>query len=241
MTKRSIFIGWDPREAAAFAVCRHSIKRHLSQDIPVHGLVLDDLKAKGLYQRPMEWRKSALDKPIMWDVISDAPMSTEHANARFLVKHLAQEGWALFCDGDVLWRHDPVELFNSLDPKYAVYCVKHRHEPPPGIKMDGQEQTRYARKNWTSVLAINCDHVANRSLTLDVVNKAPGRDLHRLFWIADCDIGELDPSWNYLVGHTDPSIEPKAVHFTDGVPDMAGYESVEYADVWREELNAWAS
>jgi hypothetical protein len=27
--------------------------------------------------------------------------------------------------------------------------------------MDGQAQTRYARKNWSSVMVFNCDHPAN--------------------------------------------------------------------------------
>jgi lipopolysaccharide biosynthesis glycosyltransferase len=239
--KHSIWIGWDPREAAAFAVARASCRRHLTRPIPIAGLVLDDLKAAGLYTRPMEYRASAADRPVMWDVISDAPMSTQHANARFLVPHLAGSGWALFMDGDMLVRGNLARVFESLDPAKAVYCVQHRHEPEPGTKMDGQAQTRYARKNWSSFVIFNCDHVANRALTLDVVNNTPGRDLHRFFWLADCDIGELDQSYNFLVGHTDPSIDPHVVHFTDGVPDMLGYENVPYADEWRAELNRWAA
>jgi lipopolysaccharide biosynthesis glycosyltransferase len=239
--KHSIWIGWDPREAAAFAVARASCRRHLTRPIPIAGLVLDDLKAAGLYTRPMEYRASAADRPVMWDVISDAPMSTQHANARFLVPHLAGSGWALFMDGDMLVRGNLARVFESLDPAKAVYCVQHRHEPEPGTKMDGQAQTRYARKNWSSFVIFNCDHVANRALTLDVVNNTPGRDLHRFFWLADCDIGELDQSYNFLVGHTDPSIDPHVVHFTDGCPDMLGYENVPYADEWRAELNRWAA
>jgi hypothetical protein len=238
---QSIWIGWDPREAAAFAVARTSCRRHLTRPIPVFGLVLDELKTRGLYRRPIEYRASAADRPIMWDTISDAPMSTQHANARFLVPHLAGSGWALFMDGDMLVRGNLARVFESLDPAKAVYCVQHRHEPEPGTKMDGQAQTRYARKNWSSFVIFNCDHVANRALTLDVVNNTPGRDLHRFFWLADCDIGELDQSYNFLVGHTDPSIDPHVVHFTDGVPDMLGYENVPYADEWRAELNRWAA
>jgi hypothetical protein len=79
--------------------------------------------------------------------------------------------------------------------------------------MDGQAQTRYARKNWSSFVIFNCDHVANKALTLDVVNNAPGRDLHRFFWLADCDIGELSPEWNYLVGHTQAPVDPQGGAF----------------------------
>lgn len=240
MTAKSIWIGWDPREAAAYAVARHSVKRHLTQPIPVHGLVLDELKASNLYTRPMEYRISAADRPVMWDTISDAPMSTEHACARFLVPHLAESGWALFMDGDILVRGNLARMFDRLDPKYAVYCVQHRHEPEPGVKMDGQLQTRYARKNWTSVIVFNCDHPSNKKLTLEMVNSLPGRDLHRLCWLEDHEIGALDQKYNFLVGHTDPAVDPDVVHFTDGVPNMAGYENVPYADAWRAELNQWA-
>ena len=84
----AIWIGYDQREAAAFAVARHSMQRHMTQPIPIHGLVLGDLQSKGLYTRPIEYRRGG-----MWDVISDAPMSTQHACARFLVPHLAKTSW----------------------------------------------------------------------------------------------------------------------------------------------------
>lgn len=238
---RAIYIGFDPREAAAFAVTRSSVRRHLTQPIPIRGLVLSDLKAKGLYRRPMEWRQSAADKPIMWDVISGAPMSTQHANARFLVPHLAGSGWALFMDGDMLCKGNLARMFDSLYDGYAVYCVKHKHEPQSGVKMDGQVQTEYGRKNWSSFIAFNCEHHANRGLTLDLINTVPGRDLHRLCWLKDDEIGELGPEWNYLVGHTRFNAAPNVIHFTDGVPDMPGYENGPYADEWRAELERWAS
>src|SRR5665213_1643512 len=112
---RSIFIGFDPREAGAFAVARHSVRRHLTQPIPIRGLVLSELRAKGFYTRPMEMREGAAGKPVMWDTLSDAPMSTEHANARFLVPKVAEKGWALFMDGDMLARGNLARMFNGLD------------------------------------------------------------------------------------------------------------------------------
>ena len=235
----SIWIGYDPRETMAFAVARETVRKALTQPIPVYGLLLSDLIERGLYTRPIEMRKSAADRPIMWDTISDAPMSTQHANARFLVPHLAKTGWALFMDGDMLARGNLARAFDGLDSTKAVYCVQHRHEPAPGIKMDGQEQTRYRRKNWTSFILFNCDHPANAALTLEVVNTLPGRDLHRLCWLDDSEIGALGPEWNWLVGHSDESIDPKVVHFTEGCPDMPGYENVAFADVWREKANDW--
>jgi hypothetical protein len=230
--KRSIYVGWDPREADAFAVAMSSIARHLSTPIPLHSLILADLEARGLYSRPTAWRPGPANRPVMWDIISDAPISTQHACARFLVPHLAKEGWALFMDGDMLVRSDLAEVFEGLDPAKAVYCVQHRQTPSGAVKMDGQVQTPYARKNWSSFCIFNASHEANRALTVAMVNSLPGRDLHRFCWMEDDLIGALDPTWNVLVGPE----EPKVAHFTHGLPGMPGYEDVPFADEWREEL-----
>lgn len=220
-------------------MARFSCVRHLTQRIPVKGLVLHDLKEKGLFTRPTEWRE-VNGHQVEWDVISDAPVSTQHANARFLVNCLETQGWVLFTDGDILFRGNVARLFDGLDDHYAVYCVKHNFNPTETVKKGGDIQTTYNRKNWTSVIAFNIDHPANKELTVGLINSVPGRDLHRLCWLPDDLIGELAPCWNYLVGHSDPSIDPKIVHFTDGVPDKPGYEGVEYADEWRAEQLAWS-
>ena len=234
--KHSIWIGFDPREADAFAVARYSINRHLITPIPVRGVVLTDLRTGGLYNRPTSRKDGRL-----WDEISDAPMATEFACSRFLVPRLAGSGWALFMDCDMLVRTDLLKLFSFADPSKAVMVVKHNHQPPEGVKMDGQAQTRYARKNWSSVILWNVDHPANKALTTELVNSVPGRDLHRFCWLEDDYIGELDPKWNWLVGHSDPEISPAIVHFTDGIPTMAGYEDCAFADEWRAELERWAA
>lgn len=238
--KRSVYIGFDPREAAAFAVARWSAIRCLSMQIPIFGLVLEELQTRGLYRRPMEWRDGPAGRKIMWDTPSKAPMSTQHANARFLVPHLAKEGWAMFMDGDILVRTDICRIFDGLDRSKAVYCVKHPNMPPEGVKMDGQAQLQYARKNWSSVMIFNCDHDANTALSLGVINHVPGRDLHRFFWLTDEQIGELPPEWNWLVRQS-PEIEnPKLVHYTEGTPDMPGYENDPFTGEWRAWLTSWA-
>lgn len=231
----SIWLGFDPRETAAYAVAKYSIDRWLTQPVPTKGIVLDRLRSQGLYYRPTERRGGRL-----WDVISEAPMATEFAISRFLTPILAKHGWALFMDCDVMARRSLVRLFDLADPKYAVMCVKHRHEPQESLKMDGQAQTRYARKNWSSVALFNVEHPANKLLTVEMVNERPGRDLHALCWLEDREIGELPAEWNYLVGHTQINEEPSLVHFTDGIPSMPGYEDVPYADEWRATLHQWA-
>lgn len=232
----SIWLGFDSREAAAVAVARRGATIYGGPEYPVHGVVLDDLREAGLYRRPT----SRLDGRL-YDMISEAPMATEHACARFLVPIIAGSGWALFTDGDVMFRRSLANLFALADPAKAVMCVHHRHEPPEGEKMDGQAQMRYARKNWSSVMLINCDHPANQRLTVEMVNEVPGRDLHRFCWLRDDEIGALPEEWNWLAGHSDPTINPAIVHFTLGTPDMPGYEDQPYADEWRRELRAWAA
>lgn len=223
----SAWIGYDSRMAVAFAVAKYSL-RQWERYVPVHGLVLSDLQRRGLYWRPTELRAHQL-----WDVISDAPMSTEFSISRFLVSHLAGTGMALFCDSDVLFRESVSRLFELADSGKAVYCVKHEHDPREIIKMDGQIQTRYSRKNWSSVMLFDCDHPANQRLTLEMVNTLPGRDLHRFCWLDDDEIGELPPQWNYLVGVGKKITAPASiVHFTEGLPDMEGYADQEYADAW---------
>lgn len=234
---RSIWIGFDPREAAAFAVARRSIKRWLSQPIPVHGVVLDDLRAAGIYWRPTERRDG-----VLWDKISGAPMSTEFACSRFFVPQLAKRGWALFLDCDMLVLDDLVRLFEMAEQTdKALLCVQHEHKVTEGApKMDGQRQVNYARKNWSSVMMLNCNHPSNRKLTLEELNTLPGRDLHRFFWLDDDEIGALNPAWNVLVGHSEPGPAPRVLHFTDGLPVMAGYENTPFADLWSSALKEWA-
>jgi lipopolysaccharide biosynthesis glycosyltransferase len=232
---RSIWIGYDPREAEAFAAFRQSIRMRLNLPIPIYGLVLDRLRADGLY-----WRETTHRDNKLWDEISGAPMATEFAISRFLVPHLAKGGQALFMDCDMLARTNIGRLFDICDDSKAVWCVKHDHQPSNALKMDGQAQTRYARKNWSSVMMFTA-HPANKALTPELVNQVPGRDLHRFCWLEDDQIGELSPEWNFLVGHTDPSIDPNIVHFTDGGPWMAGYENVPFADEWFRERDRWAA
>jgi len=170
-------------------------------------------------------------------------MSTEFALARFFVPLLAakvgrREGWAVFCDCDFLWLADIAELLDSADATEALCCVQHRHEPLEALKMDGQAQTRYARKNWSSLMLFNLAHPAHERLTLETLNGVPGRDLHRFCWLSDDEIGALPMDWNWLEGSSPLGAAgelPRAVHFTRGGPWMAGWENVQFADLWRAE------
>lgn len=238
--KRSIFIGWEMREAAAYAVARHSIRKHLSQPIPVKGLILEQMQEQGLYSRPIR-RIPRQPEQQAWDIISDAPMSTSFAVSRFLTPHLAKSGWALFMDCDFLVRADLNELFDSLDPRFAVYCVKHDYRPKDGLKMDSQLQVAYARKLWSSFCVFNVNHPANKALTLEMINSVPGRDLHAFSWLKDVEIGDLGEEWNWIPNYSPTEIEPKAIHFTEGGPWFNAYSDVDFAEEWRRAVQDWAA
>lgn len=224
-----LFIGFDRAQARAYHVAWRSAMATTRHPLIVEPLALEDVQRAGLYTRP-----TRDVPPGYWDELSAAPMSTGHAIARFLVPALCgYKGWALFTDGDVLFRRDVADLFALADPSKAVQVVQHAYAPTDTTKMAGQPQTRYDRKNWSSVLLFNCAHPANQVLTVELVNTVPGRDLHRFCWLEDSLIGALPPVWNHLVGHSSSDEDPAIVHFTEGCPDLPGYESCAFADEWR--------
>lgn len=231
-----VFIGFDPREAAAFAVARASVFKHLHHRVPVTGLVLDELRGRGLYRRPTSRVRMRL-----WDDISGAAMATEFANSRFLVPYLmGYEGWALFMDCDVLVRRPLADLFAHCDAGKAVMCVQHDYVSAATEKMDGQENVAYPRKNWSSVMLMNCGHPACAALTLDYVNEAPGLDLHQFKWCEDRHIGVLPKGWNHLVGEYPENPDARIAHFTLGGPWFEGCKDVEFAGEWTAALQKWA-
>jgi hypothetical protein len=237
--KHSIYLGFEPRQPEAYAVARHTFSRS-SGPIKVRGLNLVDVREAGLYRR-----ETTIVDDRLYDVISEHPMATEHAISRFLTPILAKEGWALFSDCDVMKRAGPslwdlMLLAERNHSDEAIVCVKHDYTPTTETKMDGQVQSLYGRKNWSSFMLFNCDHPANRALTVDLINSVPGRDLHRFCWLEDESlIGELEPSWNFLVGHTSPTVEAWVAHFTEGLPDVPGFEDCAYADEWRQAYREW--
>ena len=141
-------------------------------------------------------------------------------------------------DCDMILTTDIKELFDQADPKYAVMCVQHDYTPKEGIKMDGQKQTIYPRKNWSSVMLFNCAHPSNAVLTQDLVNNPEinGAYLHRCSWLKDDEIGELDYTWNYLVGVYDDIETPKLIHYTEGGPWFVNYRHCEFSNLWKQEL-----
>jgi hypothetical protein len=106
-------------------------------------------------------------------------------------------------------------------------------------KMDGQVQSYYQRKNWSSVILWNCDHPAHKRLTLELLNSAPGRDLHRFCWLKDEEIGSLAPRWNYLVDVEPRPSSPAIYHFTLGGPWFDKWAGGSEDKTWYHELQLY--
>jgi len=216
-----VFVGYDPREDMAYQVCKHSILKH-SPNADVRPLVQKELRQAGWYKRPV-----------------DQLASTEFTFTRFLIPELTNyKGWAVFMDCDMILTTDIAELFAKADDKYAVMCVQHDYTPKEGMKMDGQKQTVYPRKNWSSVVLWNCGHPSNKVVDQDMVNEKElnGAYFHRFRWLEDSEIGKLDHTWNYLVGVYDDIETPNLIHYTEGGPWFENYRDCEFNELWKQEL-----
>lgn len=229
----NVYVGYDPREIDAYAVCVKSLSEKATCKLRIHTLMRRHLEAMGLYKR-----KYYVENGQMYDSIDKKPFSTEFSFTRFLVPELNHfGGWALFVDCDFMFRADISELLALADPRYAVMVVKHDHEPvDEKVKMDGVLQTRYSRKNWSSLILWNCSHPSNERITRQRVNGNTGWWLHNFCWLNDEEIGGLPLEWNWLSGYSPPEIEPKAVHYTSGGPWFADYQDVPYAQEWKQTL-----
>jgi lipopolysaccharide biosynthesis glycosyltransferase len=157
--------------------------------------------------------------------------STEFSFSRFLVPYLMNyNGQCLFMDCDILCLGDIAELFAEYDSVNAVQVVQHDYQPKTGTKFLGNAQTRYAKKNWSSVMLFNCYHYDCQRLTLDYVEKATGLELHQFHWTQR--VGKLSPKWNYLVGEDQEVKDPKLIHYTLGGPYFKDYRDCEYSKEW---------
>lgn len=215
-----VFVGWDSREDIAFQVCKSSILDTATVPVDVIPLKQKELRKQEIYTREI-----------------DELASTEFTFTRFLVPHLMEhKGWALFIDCDFIFNNDIKELFDLKDDRFAIMCAQHDYTPKEGVKMDGQQQLQYPRKNWSSMMLINCGHPDNKVVTKEFVNDQhkSGAFMHRFSWLDDTKIGALSHEWNWLVGwYKEPEDgRPKALHYTEGGPWFKEYKDCEYATTW---------
>jgi hypothetical protein len=231
-----VYIGWDPREEEAFRVAGDSLRRRSSIAVDIQTVRADGV-CNAEVRRPVERRDGNL-----WCPISQAPMATAFACSRFIVPiaeraRFCPDEWVLFVDCDVVFLGDVAELLRIADPRFAVMVVK-RQQPDTGpTKMDGQTQTSYPRKNWSSVVLWNIAHPGNLRLTARGVDTWPGRHLHAFRWLRNEEIGELPRGWNHLVGIDPPEERARArlLHYTLGGPWLPGWRGGPLDDLWVRE------
>jgi len=215
-----VFIGYDPVEAVAWHVMAHSIFTKSTKPVALIPVNLANFKEIFTRER-------------------DVKQSNEFSFTRFLVPYLSDyKGYAIFFDCDMILRTDIQEIFDEVDknPGKAIYVVKHDYQPRNDVKYLNTVQYKYPRKNWSSVVVWNCEHLDNKKVTPQFVNSASAMDLHRFTWLKDEDIGELNIKWNWLVGeYEDPPSDVKIVHWTVGGPYFTEYKNADFADEWFDE------
>ena len=211
-----VFIGFDTREAVAFSVLSHSIHWRASEPVSITPLMLTQLEA--VFRR---------DKHPL--------QSTQFSFSRFLTPYLSgYAGWSLFMDCDMLMREDIAGLWALRDERYAVMVVKHVHLPRETEKFLGMLQSKYEKKNWSSVMLFN--NARCSALTPEYVSTAAGLELHQFKWLGSEEaIGALPSRWNHLVGYDPPRTDAAIVHYTLGGPYFADYADCEYGEEWRAE------
>jgi len=214
-----VWIGYDPREAAAYHVCTQSIIERSSVPVALHPLTLESLR----------WFPNHLDG------------TNAFITSRYLIPCLMDfAGWALFIDSDVLFRADIAELWALRDSRYAVQVVKHAYRTNARRKYIGSpienENIDYPKKNWTSVMLLNCGHPALRKLTPRYVSQATSQHLHRFDWLDGDLIGDLPRGWNHLVGEYPLLDDAKLAHFTLGCPGFDHYVDAEHSREWHQTL-----
>jgi len=214
-----IWIGYDEAETVAYHVLSHSILENAS--VPVSIAPLKKELSRGFFNR----KRGEYD-------------STDFAITRFLVPYLCDfQGYAVFMDCDMLCTGDVGELANYLTRmdhyNIAVRVVKHEYTPTTEKKFLGHVQTKYEKKNWSSVMLFN--NALCRKLTPEYVEKTHGLDLHQFTWCTPWQIGGLPKEWNYLVGeYPKPEKPPKLYHYTLGTPCFDKYKNGPYSWLWHQ-------
>ena len=209
----NIFIGYDSKEKVAYNVLSHSIIQNSTKPVAITPIALNHLKDDFVRER-------------------NALSSTEFSFSRFMIPHLMNyQGWALFMDCDMLMFEDVAKLWRMRDDSKAIQVCKHDYTPKEDTKFLGQVQTKYEKKNWSSVMLMNCKKCT--TLTPDYVNKASGLELHQFKWLeGDHLIGDLPLEWNWLVGEYEHNPHAKLVHYTEGGPYFKNYKHCDYSEEW---------
>jgi lipopolysaccharide biosynthesis glycosyltransferase len=130
-------------------------------------------------------------------------------------------------DCDMLCLGDVTELFRLDLDRHWLRVVKHDHQPTETLKMDGRAQTAFPRKNWSSLMLLNCARLT--VWTKANVETRSARWLHRFEPIPDERIGDLPVEWNVLDRY---DAKTKLIHYTAGGPWFDGCRDHPFGDLW---------
>lgn len=205
-----LFCGYDKREAIGFHVFAQSVIDRAS--VPV---ALIPLAAMGLPHG-----------------------SNAFTMSRFLIPHLMSfKGHAIFADAsDMLMLGDVAELDALFDPSFAVQVVKHpNYQTRHKIKYLGTEMecpnVDYDRKNWASVMLINCEHPGWFGFLPESM-PANALPLLQFKFFKDEEIGDISGEWNRLVDEGHYVAGAKVLHWTAGVPGLPEYRNAPASENW---------
>jgi lipopolysaccharide biosynthesis glycosyltransferase len=207
-----MFVGFDPREAAAYHAFVQSVIEASSCPVSFTPLSRNAFSPQDFDRRDG---------------------SNDFTYLRFRIPELMSwKGWALFADGDMICRDDITELWDMRDDSKAVMVCKHNYQTKRPIKYLGQPNRDYPRKNWSSVVLWNCAHAANRTLNEKSIREMTGAELHRFDWLVSEEIGTLPLEWNWLVEEYSPNLKAKLLHYTLGIPAFEEYAACDGAAEW---------
>lgn len=211
-----VYAGFDPREEIGYHTFCSSVIHACSE--PVHITPLYDAAMS------MDGQRDGTNRFIY---------------LRFLIPYLQNyKGWAIFCDGsDMVCKGDLAELWSMRDHRYSVQVVKHDYKTKHPRKYIGTpmeaDNADYPRKNWSSVMLINCGHPDWLEITPDTVKRSEGSYLHRFMFLDPNTVGELPKVWNWLADEFGENQGAKLLHWTAGIPAWPHYKDAPHADDWR--------
>lgn len=163
--------------------------------------------------------------------------------SRFLVPYLmGYKGRAIFADAaDMICLGDVAELEKILsDMNGAVGVVQHDYKTRHKVKYVGTDMQSpnvdYERKNWASLMLIDCEHPAWRAVTPSMVDSCTMLELLQFLFMTNDEIKSIPSEWNSLVDEGQPIEGAKLLHWTAGIPGFEYYVDAPGAGLWRQEL-----
>lgn len=216
-----LYLGFDPREEVGYhAFCSSVIARATE---PVCFIPIDLKMLQKVYKGGQKDGTNAF------------------IYSRFLIPYLQEfRGHAIFVDGsDMICKADIAELWAMRNPWVAVQVVPHDYQTKfkrkyigTGMEADNRD---YPKKNWSSVMILNCAHYAWRNLRPTEIEAHSGEHLHQFRFILDRYIDFLPKEWNWLADEYGVNPDAKILHWTTGIPGFPYYSNAPHNGEWKLE------